>query len=131
MVLQSFCSKDIANFHRPKFLWYPHDNEVAVKEQGKLPTNGPMKIIVKSLGGKGSKLHVDAEETISAVKAKASKKLGCHLFFKSSFAFDPLYLCVYIFRQTGYLWIEYYNFTFEFRFELLIRAQAYLLFFWM
>ncbi|KAK6945794.1 TAFII-230 TBP-binding [Dillenia turbinata] len=68
-------NKDIANFHRPKALWYPHDNEVAVKEQGKLPTLGPMKIILKSLGGKGSKLHVDAEETIESVKAKASKKL--------------------------------------------------------
>ncbi|KAL5190813.1 Transcription initiation factor TFIID subunit 1 [Glycine soja] len=68
-------NKDIANFHRPKALWYPHDNEVAVKEQGKLPTQGPMKIIIKSLGGKGSKLHVDAEETLSSVKAKASKKL--------------------------------------------------------
>uniref|UniRef100_A0A5B7AIG9 Transcription initiation factor TFIID subunit 1 n=1 Tax=Davidia involucrata TaxID=16924 RepID=A0A5B7AIG9_DAVIN len=73
-------NKDIANFHRPKSLWYPHDNEVAVKEQGKLPTQGPMKIILKSLGGKGSKLHVDAEETISSVKAKASKKLD----FKAS-----------------------------------------------
>lgn len=71
-----FCSKDIANFHRPKALWYPHDSEVAVKEQGKLPTQGPMKIILKSLGGKGCKLHVDAEETVSSVKAKASKKLG-------------------------------------------------------
>ncbi|XP_052178935.1 transcription initiation factor TFIID subunit 1 isoform X2 [Diospyros lotus] len=68
-------NKDVANFHRPKSLWYPHDNEVALKEQGKLPTQGPMKIILKSLGGKGSKLHVDAEETISSVKAKASKKL--------------------------------------------------------
>ncbi|XP_059653268.1 transcription initiation factor TFIID subunit 1 [Cornus florida] len=68
-------NKDMANFHRPKALWYPHDNEVAVKQQGKLPTQGPMKIIVKSLGGKGSKLHVDAEETLSSVKAKASKKL--------------------------------------------------------
>ncbi|KAK8472151.1 hypothetical protein PHAVU_002G127400 [Phaseolus vulgaris] len=68
-------NKDIANFHRPKALWYPHDNEVAVKEQGKLPTQGPMKIIIKSLGGKGSKLHVDSEETLSTVKAKASKKL--------------------------------------------------------
>lgn len=68
-------NKDIANFHRPKALWYPHDNEVVLKEQGKLPTQGPMKIILKSLGGKGSKLHVDAEETISSVKAKASKKL--------------------------------------------------------
>ncbi|KAK3206157.1 hypothetical protein Dsin_020203 [Dipteronia sinensis] len=68
-------NKDIANFHRPKALWYPHDNEVAVKEQGKLPTQGPMKIIVKSLGGKGSKLHVDAEETVSSIKTKASKKL--------------------------------------------------------
>lgn len=71
-----FCSKDIANFHRPKALWYPHDIEMAVKEQGKLPTQGPMKIILKSLGGKGSKLHVDAEETVSSVKLKASKKLG-------------------------------------------------------
>ncbi|RVW46814.1 Transcription initiation factor TFIID subunit 1 [Vitis vinifera] len=48
---------------------------MAVKEQGKLPTQGPMKIILKSLGGKGSKLHVDAEETVSSVKLKASKKL--------------------------------------------------------
>ncbi|PIA32456.1 hypothetical protein AQUCO_04500216v1 [Aquilegia coerulea] len=68
-------NKDIANFHRPKALWYPHDNEMAAKEQGKLCTQGPMKIILKSMGGKGSKLHVDAEETISSVKAKASKKL--------------------------------------------------------
>lgn len=68
-------NKDIANFHRPKALWYPHDNEVVVKEQAKLSTQGPMKIIFKSLGGKGSKLHVDADETISSVKAKASKKL--------------------------------------------------------
>ncbi|GLT91585.1 hypothetical protein SLE2022_094660 [Rubroshorea leprosula] len=68
-------NKDIANFHRPKALWYPHDIEVAVKEQGKLPTQGPMKVILKSLGGKGSKLNVDAEETVSSVKVKASKKL--------------------------------------------------------
>ncbi|KAJ8768872.1 hypothetical protein K2173_023867 [Erythroxylum novogranatense] len=68
-------NKDLANFHRPKALWYPHDNEVAVKERGKLPTQGPMKIILKSLGGKGSKLHVDAEETVASVKVKASKKL--------------------------------------------------------
>nr|DAD25423.1 TPA_asm: hypothetical protein HUJ06_026887 [Nelumbo nucifera] len=67
-------NKDIANFHRPKALWYPHDNEVAAKEQGPLATKGPMKIILKSLGGKGSKLHVDAEETVSSVKAKGSKK---------------------------------------------------------
>ncbi|KAH9697567.1 transcription initiation factor TFIID subunit 1 [Citrus sinensis] len=68
-------NKDIANFHRPKALWYPHDSEMAVKEQGKLPTQGPMKVIVKSLGGKGSKLHVDAEETVYSIKAKALKKL--------------------------------------------------------
>ncbi|KAK9185058.1 hypothetical protein WN943_025411 [Citrus x changshan-huyou] len=48
---------------------------MAVKEQGKLPTQGPMKVIVKSLGGKGSKLHVDTEETVYSIKAKASKKL--------------------------------------------------------
>lgn len=68
-------NKDIANFHRPKACWYPHDNEMALKEQGKLSTQGPMKIILKSMGGKGSKLHVDAEETVHSVKAKASKKL--------------------------------------------------------
>lgn len=49
---------------------------MVLKEQEKLPKQGPMKIIVKSLGGKGCKLHVDAEEIISSVKAKASKKLG-------------------------------------------------------
>lgn len=77
-----FChSKEVANFHRPKALWYPCDNEKAVKSLGKLPTQGPMKIIIKSLGGKGSKLYVDHEETVFSVKAKSSKKLGCHLFF--------------------------------------------------
>ncbi|KAK7407342.1 hypothetical protein VNO78_09180 [Psophocarpus tetragonolobus] len=81
-------NKDIANFHRPKALWYPHDNEVAVKEQGKLPTEGPMKIIIRSLGGKGSKLHVDAEETLSSFKAKASKKLD----FKPSETVKIFYL---------------------------------------
>jgi hypothetical protein len=54
---------------------------VVVKQQGKLPTQGSMKVIMKSLGGKGCKLHVGAEETLSSVKAKASKKLGCQFFF--------------------------------------------------
>ncbi|XP_073220532.1 transcription initiation factor TFIID subunit 1 isoform X2 [Cicer arietinum] len=81
-------NKDIANFHRPKAIWYPHDNEVAVKEQGKLPTHGSMKIIMKSLGGKGCKLHVDAEETLSSVKVKASKKLD----FKASETVKIFYL---------------------------------------
>ncbi|KAL6206826.1 hypothetical protein ACLB2K_024072 [Fragaria x ananassa] len=47
-------NKEVANFHRPKALWYPCDNEKAVKSLGKLPTQGPMKIIIKSLGGKGN-----------------------------------------------------------------------------
>ncbi|XP_059287448.1 transcription initiation factor TFIID subunit 1 isoform X1 [Lycium ferocissimum] len=72
-------NKDIANFHRPRALWHPHDNEVVLKEQRKLPTQGPMKIILKSLGGKGSKLHVAAEENISSLKSKASKKLDFKL----------------------------------------------------
>ncbi|KAL4565992.1 hypothetical protein LXL04_030101 [Taraxacum kok-saghyz] len=73
-------NKDIAYFHRPKALWYPHENVVALKEQGKLLTKGSMKIVLKSLGGKGSKLHVDAQETIASLKAKATKKLD----FKAS-----------------------------------------------
>ncbi|KAJ0920891.1 putative chromatin remodeler Bromodomain family [Helianthus annuus] len=68
-------NKDIAYFHRPKAVWYPPDNVVALKEQGKPLTKGSMKILLKSLGGKGSKLHVDAEETILSVKGKATKKL--------------------------------------------------------
>ncbi|XP_057815094.2 transcription initiation factor TFIID subunit 1 [Cryptomeria japonica] len=68
-------NKDLANFHRPKALWYPHHNEVAAKEQGNLFAQGPMKIIVMSMGGKASKLHVDAAETLESVKGKAAKKL--------------------------------------------------------
>ncbi|XP_019421080.1 PREDICTED: transcription initiation factor TFIID subunit 1-like isoform X2 [Lupinus angustifolius] len=81
-------NKDIANFHRPKALWYPHDNEVVVKEQGKLSTQGPMKIILKSLGGQGCKQHVDAEETLSSVIEKVSKKID----FKASETFKIYYL---------------------------------------
>ncbi|XP_021290621.1 transcription initiation factor TFIID subunit 1-like [Herrania umbratica] len=81
-------NKDVANFHRPRAIWYPHDIEVGVRQQGRLPTQGPMKIILKSLGGKGSKLHVDAEETVSSVKAKASKKLD----FKPSESVKIFYL---------------------------------------
>lgn len=69
-------SKDLANFHRPKAVWYPHHNEVAAKEQGKLAAKGPMKVILKTLGGKGSKLNMDASETLDVLKTKAAKKLG-------------------------------------------------------
>ncbi|MCL7045769.1 hypothetical protein MKW94_028134 [Papaver nudicaule] len=68
-------NKEIAYFHRPKAVWYPHDNKVAAKKQGMLCTQGPMKIILKSMGGKGSKLDVAAEDIISYIKTKASKKL--------------------------------------------------------
>ncbi|KAE8696303.1 Transcription initiation factor TFIID subunit 1b [Hibiscus syriacus] len=81
-------NKDIANFHRPRAICYPHDIEVAVRQQGRLSTQGPMKVILKSLGGRGCKLHVDAEETVSSVKAKASKKLD----FKPSETVKIFYL---------------------------------------
>lgn len=70
----AFCSKDLANFHRPKAIWYPHHNEVAAKEQGKLSAAGPMKVIVKTMGGKGSKLNVDAAESWESFKTKLLKK---------------------------------------------------------
>ncbi|KAL6531294.1 Transcription initiation factor TFIID subunit 1 [Orobanche hederae] len=72
-------NKDVANFHRPKAVWYPHDIEVPFIEQRPLAMQGPIKIIIKSLRGRGSKLHVDAEESITSVKAKASKKLDFKL----------------------------------------------------
>ncbi|PWA89579.1 HAC13 protein (HAC13) [Artemisia annua] len=68
-------NKDLAYFHRPKALWHPHENVVALKEQGTLLERGSMKVVLKSLGGKGSKLHVNAEETVLSVKGKATKKL--------------------------------------------------------
>lgn len=75
-------------FHLPKALWYPHDNVVALKEQGNLLRKGSMKILVKSLGRKGIKLHVDVEETILSVKGKDAKKLG---WSSSSFLYIYLY----------------------------------------
>ncbi|KAG0472054.1 hypothetical protein HPP92_016600 [Vanilla planifolia] len=68
-------NKEIANFHKPKALWYPHDNEIVAKAQGALCTCGPIKVVIMTLGGKGAKLHVDADETLFSVKIKASKKL--------------------------------------------------------
>lgn len=69
-------NKDIANFHKPKALWFPHNNEVVAKARGTLCTNGPVKIALMTLGGRGIKLHLDADETLSSLKLKASKKLG-------------------------------------------------------
>lgn len=69
-------SKEIANFHRPKARWYPHENSAFAKSHRTLGSHGTMKIILLSLGGKGIKLHVEAGETLSSVKSKASKKLG-------------------------------------------------------
>lgn len=71
-----FCSKETANFHRPKALWYPHDNKVAAEMQGAPCSDGPMNVILMTLGGKAIKLHVNAEELLSSVKLRASKKLG-------------------------------------------------------
>ncbi|CAA6659835.1 unnamed protein product [Spirodela intermedia] len=45
-------NKDMANFHRPKALWYPHENEFVTKIEGVPYTQGPINIILKSLGGK-------------------------------------------------------------------------------
>ena len=42
---------------------------------------GPMKVLLKSLGGKGVKINVDTEENVSSLKVKASKKLGEPLKF--------------------------------------------------
>ncbi|XP_042461128.1 transcription initiation factor TFIID subunit 1-like isoform X1 [Zingiber officinale] len=67
-------NKDIANFHRPKALWYPHYNEAAAKAQGVPCSQGPMKVVLMSLGGKAIKLNVNAEEMLLSVKLRASKK---------------------------------------------------------
>lgn len=66
----------MANFHRPKALWYPHENEFVTKIEGMSYTQGPINIILKSLGGKGTKFYVPAEEFLSSLKLKFAKKLG-------------------------------------------------------
>ncbi|MQL90431.1 hypothetical protein Taro_023034 [Colocasia esculenta] len=68
-------NKDVANFHRPRALWFPHHNEFVAKSEGMLCAQGPIKIILKSLGGKGTKFHVAAEETLLSVRSKFAKKL--------------------------------------------------------
>lgn len=71
-----FCSKEIASFHRPKAKWYPHENKVAAQLHGTAVSHGRMTAIVMTLGGKGIKLMVNADETPVSVKLKISKKLG-------------------------------------------------------
>jgi transcription initiation factor TFIID subunit 1 len=72
----TLCSKEIANFHRPKAKWYPHENKIAAQLQVASRSHGRMTIILMTLGGKGLKFVVNAEETPVFVKSKASKKLG-------------------------------------------------------
>ena len=66
----------MANFHRPKALWFPHENEFISKLEGPPDSKGSILIIVKSLGGKSLKFFVAADETISSFKWKLAKKLG-------------------------------------------------------
>ncbi|KAL6873418.1 hypothetical protein ACP4OV_013500 [Aristida adscensionis] len=68
-------NKEIANFHRPKAKWYPHENKIASQLEGAASSHGRMTAILMTLGGKGVKLLVNAEETPASVKSKASKKL--------------------------------------------------------
>ncbi|TVU08311.1 hypothetical protein EJB05_41711 [Eragrostis curvula] len=68
-------NKEIANFHRPKAKWYPHENKIAAQLQGAACSHGRMTVILMTLGGKGLKFVVSAEETPDFVKSKASKKL--------------------------------------------------------
>ena len=71
-----FCSKEIASFHRPKAKWYPHENNVAAQLHGTAVSHGQMTAIVMTLGGKGIKLMVNADETPVSVKLNISNKLG-------------------------------------------------------
>ncbi|KAK3134208.1 hypothetical protein QOZ80_6AG0546340 [Eleusine coracana subsp. coracana] len=68
-------NKEIANFHRPKAKWYPHENKIAAQLQGAARSHGRMTVILMTLGGKGLKFVVNAEETPVFIKSKASKKL--------------------------------------------------------
>jgi transcription initiation factor TFIID subunit 1 len=75
-LLSILCSKEVANFHRPKAKWYPHENKIAAELQGATCSHGKMTAILMTLAGKGIKILVNAEDTPVSVKLKASKKLG-------------------------------------------------------
>ncbi|RCV22181.1 hypothetical protein SETIT_4G200100v2 [Setaria italica] len=68
-------NKEIANFHRPKAKWYPHENKIAAQLQGAACSHGRMTAILMTLGGKGVRILVNSEDTPVSVKLKASKKL--------------------------------------------------------
>ncbi|RLM98386.1 hypothetical protein C2845_PM06G32280 [Panicum miliaceum] len=68
-------NKEIVKFHRPKAKWYPHENKIAAQLQGAASSHGGMTAILMTLGGKGVKLLVNADETPVSVKLKVSKKL--------------------------------------------------------
>ncbi|XP_039844257.1 transcription initiation factor TFIID subunit 1-like isoform X2 [Panicum virgatum] len=68
-------NKEVANFHRPKAKWYPHENKIAAELQGATCSHGKMTAILMTLAGKGIKILVNAEDTPVSVKLKASKKL--------------------------------------------------------
>jgi hypothetical protein len=94
---QLLCSKEIANFHRPKAKWYPHENKLTARFQGDECSHGPMTAIVMTLGGKGVKFLVNAEETPLSVKSKASKKLGASWSHCSLLSFNVNILAILIF----------------------------------
>ena len=64
----------IANFHRPRSSWYPRENKYASKLEGDICVRGPIKMILKSLGGKYIKLKTDVGESSFFIKSKISKK---------------------------------------------------------
>jgi transcription initiation factor TFIID subunit 1 len=74
--LSTLCSKEIENFHQPKAKWYPYENKIAAQLHGAACSHGRMIVILITLGGKGLKFVVNAEETPVFVKSKSSKKLG-------------------------------------------------------
>jgi hypothetical protein len=78
--LSTLRSKEIANFHRPRAKWYPHENKIAAQLQGTACSHGRMAVLLMSLGGKGVKILVNAEDTPVSIKLKASKKFGWYPF---------------------------------------------------
>ncbi|XP_078435245.1 HAC13 protein (HAC13) isoform X2 [Wolffia australiana] len=81
-------NKDMANFHRPRALWFPHVNEFITKIEGVPSSQGSFNIIVKSLGGKGTKFRVSPDEMLLSLKLKFGKKLD----FKEPEAMKVFYM---------------------------------------
>ncbi|GJW95132.1 transcription initiation factor TFIID subunit 1-like protein isoform X1, partial [Tanacetum coccineum] len=89
-------SKDLAYFHPPKALWHPHENVVALKEQGTLLTRGSVKAVLRACQNNilGKELEDEKSLAEQDVRRNSLLHLVCtriHLLARTSIVRKGLY----------------------------------------